>query len=69
MHKIVLFFLLPVLVTYAQHLTEERIKAQEYVDRLNETRNFMIGSELTCDKDFAHDWYEYEEEYQYNWGD
>lgn len=69
MHKILLFFLLPVLATYAQYLTDERIKAQEYVDQLNDTRNYTIGTELTCDLDFARDWFEYEEEYQYNWGE
>ena len=69
MHKFVMvFFIMPAILSYAQYLRDERKKAQEYVDRLNRTRNFRIrGEEYMGSCSFRRDWFEYEDEYLNNW--
>lgn len=67
MYKITMFFLMPVLVAYAQYLKNEQIKAQRYVDGLNNARNYSIRDSYSGLRGFRRDWYAYEDEYMSNW--
>jgi len=68
MHDLILiFFIMPILVAYAQYLKDTRLKAQQYVDQLNDTRNHSIRTSQSSLRGFRQDWYEYEEEYLCNW--
>ena len=64
---ITVLFIMPILINYAQFLKDERIKAQRYVDMLNNTRNHSLYSDDSNLRGFRSEWYDYEDEYQYNW--
>ena len=67
--RLLILSLLPVLASYAQYLTEEHLKVQQYLDRHEYVHNNSRYDDLRSLRNFRSDWYELEEEYLDNWGD
>jgi hypothetical protein len=69
MFKTIIYpIIIKVNLSYIKFLKNEQRKAQEYVDRLNEERNFMLerDRDYNVSYSFRNQWFEYEDEYDYN---
>lgn len=65
--KIIYVIITRINLAYIEYLREEKRRAEEYLDRLNETRNFNHSHDLYSGSwGFRQQWFEYEEEYAYN---